>query len=146
MSIRHYQTGDEAAQAEIYNRAAAALPAFKPTTPEEIARRYRTSDPDPTAKLYAVDAGQVVGYAVLNPSGRISFPWCLPGAEGHQEPLLEAILAALARRGRREAWAAYRDDWTPVLEFFDRHGFTRRRAMINFLADVAHLPRTPLPP
>jgi hypothetical protein len=145
MTIRHYQPGDEAAQAEIYNRAAGALPAFKPTTAEEIARRYRTSDPDPAAKLYAVDDGRVVGYAVLNPNGRISYPWCLPGAEDDREPLLEAVLAALTRRRCPEAWAAYHDDWTPVLDFFGRHGFSRRRAMVNYLADVDRLPRTPLP-
>src|SRR5207249_3763166 len=57
MPIRHYQPGDETAQAAIYNRAAGALPAFKPATPEEVARRYRSSDPDPTTKFYAVADG-----------------------------------------------------------------------------------------
>jgi hypothetical protein len=145
MPIRHYQPGDEAAQAAIYNRAAASLPAFKPATPEEIARRYRSSDPDPESKFYAVEDGQVVGYAVLNPNGRISYPWCLPGAEGYREPLLEAVVHPLARRGCREAWVAYRDDWTPVLDFFRDHGFVRRREVINYLVDVDRLPRDPLP-
>lgn len=145
MAIRHYQPGDEAAQAEIYNRAAGVLPAFKPATPEEIGRRYRTADPDPASKFYSVADGRVVGYAVLNPNGRISYPWCLPEAEGQRAPLLEAVLEALARRGCREAWVAYRDDWTPVLDFFRDHGFSRRREMINYLADVDRLPRIPLP-
>jgi hypothetical protein len=145
MPIRPYQPGDEEAQAEIYNRAAGALPGFKPTTAEEIARRYRTSDPDPTTKFYAVEDGRVVGYAVLNANARISYPWCLPGAEDRRGPLLEAVLADLSRRGYREAWTAYRDDWGPVLDFFERLGFVRRRAMINYLAELDRLPRRGVP-
>src|SRR5690348_6161265 len=115
MEIRNYQPGDERAQAEVYNAAAAALPGFKPARAEEIARRYRGSDPDPGSKLYAVADGRVVGYATFNPSGRISFPWCLPGSDSARGPLLEAVLATMARRGMTRAWTTYRADWTEVL-------------------------------
>src|SRR5512135_273697 len=66
MLIRSYQPGDEGAQARIYNTVADALPGFKPASPDEVARRSRTSVPDPASTLYAVEGGEVVGYAVLN--------------------------------------------------------------------------------
>src|SRR4051794_11662655 len=106
MPIRTYQPGDEAAQVRIYNAVAASLPRFKPATVDEVERRYRTMDPDPTAKFYAVADGSVVAYAVFNPNGRINYPWCLPEAEALREPLLETVLDALCRRGHCQAWAA----------------------------------------
>lgn len=145
MPIRNYQPGDEAAQVRIYNTMAATLPAFKPATCDEVERRYRTVDPDPAAKFYAVEDGEVVGYAVFNPNGRISYPWCLPGSQALREPLLDAVLDALRRRGQQEAWAAYRADWGPVLAFFDDHQFHQSRAMINYIAELAELPHAPVP-
>jgi hypothetical protein len=145
MQIRQYQPGDERAQAEIFNQAAAGLPAFKPASPEEVARRYR-ADPDPAARLYATEGGRVVGYATLSPNGRISYPWCRDGAEAAREPLLEAVLAELRRRGAREAWTTYRSDWRSVLDFFTAHGFRHGRDVLNYAAPVDRLPSTPLPP
>jgi hypothetical protein len=145
MPIRTYRPGDEEAQVRLYNLAAGGLPAFKPANVEEVARRYRASDPDPSSKLYAEEGGQVVGYAVLNPNGRVSYPWCLPGSEGVRGDLLEAVLSELRRRGVREAWAAYRADWAPVLDFFAGHGFSRSREMVNYVAEVSALPTTPVP-
>src|SRR5256885_1024489 len=113
MRIRHYQPGDEVAQAWIFNAVAEALPAFKPASADEAARRYRTTDPDPQSKFYAVEGGEVVGYAVFNPNGRVSYPWCRPGSETARAPLLDAMLAAMTARGFPEAWAAYRADWSP---------------------------------
>lgn len=145
MQIRSYQAGDEQAQAEIYNGAAARLPAFKPATAEEIGRRYRTADADPTTRLYALRDGQVVGYITFQRHGRLSQPWCRPGCESAAPALLDAALEAMARRGIREAWAAYRSDWTPVLDLLGRHGFAHARDMINYVAEVASLPRVPVP-
>ncbi len=145
MPIRSYQPGDEVAQVRIYNVAAAALPAFKPASVDEVARRYQTVDPEPASKLYAVEGGEVVGYAVVNPNGRISYPWCLPGAETQRQPLLEALLAAMRQRGQAEAWAAYRGDWITVLSFFETHGFAPARTMINYVAELASLPLRPVP-
>jgi hypothetical protein len=145
MHIRPYQPGDEPAQARIYNAATGPLPGFKPTNPEEIARRYRTIDPDPSLKRFAVEGDAVVGYAVLNPNGRVSVPWCLPGAETAREPLLAAILDEARRRGLTEVWAAYRGDWEPVLAFLQAHGFANPRMMINYVAPLAQLPRRPIP-
>lgn len=145
MLIRNYQPGDEADQAAIYNAAAGALPAFKPATAAEIARRYRTTDPDPGTKFYAVADGRVVGYATFSPTGRISFPWCLPGAESAQPALLDAVLDALRLREARAAWAAYRSDWEPVHDRLHLYGFTHLRDMINYVAELGRLPRTQLP-
>ena len=72
MLIRSYQTGDELAQARIYNEAAAALPGFKPGKPDEIARRIQAGDLDPRAMFYATENDEIVGYAVFGPNGRIS--------------------------------------------------------------------------
>jgi hypothetical protein len=145
MLIRSYQPGDEGAQARIYNTGAGALPGFKSASPDEVARRSRTSVPDPASKLYAVEGDEVVGYAVLNANGRISHPWCLPEAQAAREPLLEATLAAARRLGRTDVWAAYRADWGPVLAFLRAHGFAPAREMINYVAERARLPQSPVP-
>jgi hypothetical protein len=145
MTIRPYQPGDEVAQVAIYNAAAAAMPGFKRASEDEVLRRYRTGDADPKAKFYAVDDGEVVGYAVFNPNGRISYPWCRSGAEDVQPRLLDTMLAAMRERGLDEAWTAYRGDWEPVLTFFETHGFEPRRTVINYVASVEALPRDPVP-
>ena len=122
------------------------MPAFKPASPEEIARRYRGDVDDPGTRYYAEVDGEVVGYAVFCESGRISYPWCLPGAEDVREPLLDAVLIEMNRRGMPEAWATYRADWSAVLEFLRVRGFVEKRQMINYLADVSRLPhRAELP-
>src|SRR4051812_399901 len=117
MLIRSYRPGDEAAQGRIYKSAAGSLPCFKPADVEGGGGRYRAGGPRPAAELLAAEGG-AVGYAVFNPNGRISSPWCLPAAEHLREPLLDAVLAAMLARGHEEAWAAYRADWEPVLSFF----------------------------
>lgn len=141
MIIRHYRPGDEDVQARLYNEAAGGLPGFKPASAAEIARRYAASDPDPTARFYAERNGAVTGYAVLNPNGRISYPWCLPDAQDMRAPLLDAVLAALTTRGVGEAWAAYRGDWPVVRDFLLERGFVVKRAMINYVALLSALPR-----
>jgi hypothetical protein len=140
MTIRSYQPGDEHAQARIYNLAAGSLPGFKPATAEEIARRIQASDPDPESRYYAVENGEVVGYAVFSSNGRVSCPWSLLEAKAVREPLLEAVLAEMRKRGLSEAWAAYRADWSPVLELLRQHDFVEKREMINYAADVSRLP------
>jgi hypothetical protein len=139
MPIRFYQPGDELAQARIYNAAAASLSAFKPAIPDEIARRFAAVDSDPLTRFYAVEDGEVVGYATFSANGRISWPWVLTGAEALRQPLLESILAEMTRRGIAEAWAAYRADWTAVLNDLRTRGFTDKRMMINYVAEVASL-------
>jgi hypothetical protein len=140
MAIRTYQPGDEPAQARIYNTVAGSLPGFKPATAEEIGRRYRGGDPDPESRYFAVENDEVVGYAVFGSNGRISYPWCLPGAEIWRQPFLETVLLEMRKRGIPEAWTAYRADWSPVHEFLHEHGFTEKRRMINYVADVSQLP------
>jgi hypothetical protein len=140
MQIRSYQPGDELAQARIYNTAAASLPGFKPGKPEEIARRIHAGDSDPLTMFYAIENSEVVGYAVFTSNGRISFPWCLPGARSAQKPLLETILATMKTQRFPEAWAAYRGDWAPVLDFMREHRFTQHRVMINYLTETSRLP------
>ena len=136
MTIRPYQPGDESAQAEIYNEAAASLPKFKPATVDEVGRRCRAANFDPTTRLYADAAGRVVGYAAFHPNGRVSYPWCRPGHEAAAEPLFQAVLHAMRARGLPRALAAYRGDWPAVGDFFLGHGFRLAREMINFAADL----------
>lgn len=145
MHIRHYQAGDEHDQAAIYNAGANGLPDFKAATAEDIRRRYQATDADPASKLYAVEGGRIVGYALLSNSGRISFPWCLAAHEEVRPSLLEATLSALRNRGVHEAWAAYRADWAPVLGFFREHDFLVAREMINYVAQLERLPEAVVP-
>ncbi len=140
MLIRSFQTGDEEAQSRIYNIAAAALPGFKPSKPEEIARRYQAADSDSRMRFYATENGEVVGYAAFSAFGRVSFPWCLPAAETLREPLLDAMISEMKKRNIIEAWAAYRADWSPVLAFLREHEFIEKRAMVNFVAEISSLP------
>src|SRR5438105_2386744 len=81
MQIRNFEPGDEAAQVGIYNEAAGSLPRFKPATLDEVRRRSKATDFDPGTRFYAVDGGQVVGYAVFQANGRVSYPWCRSGQE-----------------------------------------------------------------
>jgi hypothetical protein len=145
MLIRPYVPGDDFHQVRIYNLVAATLPAFKPAVIDEVLRRYRASGADPGSRLYAVESGQVVGYILLNPNGRISYPWCLPQHQALREPLLQAALTTMRQRHQPEAWAAYRADWAPVLSFFRGQGFPQTRLMINYAAELSGLPNEPVP-
>ncbi len=146
MPIRAFQPGDESAQARIYNLAAGPLPGFKPATADEIVRRHATARPELGSRYYAVEGGEIVGYAGFGSNGRLSYPWCLPGAEASREPLLQTVLAAMKERRVREAWAAYRADWSPVLEFLRSHQFVDKRQMINYVTEVSTIPsRVDLP-
>jgi len=140
MSIRLYEPGDEHVQASIYNAAAGSLPGFKPAKAEEISRRFQAADFDPGSRFYAVEKGDVVGYAVFAENGRISYPWCLPEAQRWREPLLESVLAEMGKRQLPEAWAAYRTDWSSVLWFLAAHGFLEKKAIINYVGELSGLP------
>src|SRR5207245_8928551 len=94
MNIRSFKPGDEAVQADIYNAAAAKLPKFKPATVQEVQRRVRARDFDPGQRWYAVEGGKAVGYCLINPNGRVSYPWCLPAFEQAAEPLFAEVLGA----------------------------------------------------
>jgi hypothetical protein len=152
VNIRTFQPGDEAAQAEIYNEAAAPLPKFKPATFEEVTRRCRASDFDPSTRFFAEEAGRPVGYATFHPNGRVNYPWCRKGSEGARGPLFHEVLQAMRARGLRTAFAAYRTDWVTQREFFLGERFRLAREMVNFVLDPADLPtrpgirRTPLTP
>src|SRR5262249_42473212 len=40
-------------------------------------------------------------------------------------------------RGFTAAWATYRTDWPPVLNYLRRHGFAEIRSMINYVAETS---------
>jgi hypothetical protein len=138
--IRHYRPGDEAAQVAIFNVAAAALPKFKPATLVEVQRRVRARDFDPGLRLYAEVGDQIVGYGVASKNGRVSYPWCLPGYEHAREPLFEAMLTALRSRQVSKAFAAYRQDWSPIGDYFIRQGFPIAREIVNFFIHFYDMP------
>ncbi len=146
MTIRTFQPGDETTQAEIYNEAAADLPKFKPATLPEIQRRTRARDFDPAMRFFAEEGGKAVAYAVYNPNGRVSYPWCRKGHEAQAEPLFRHVLDQMRKRGSRLAFAAYRADWPAVCEFFTKHGFNKAREMVSFVTGVIDLPTVPARP
>jgi hypothetical protein len=146
VNIRSYQFGDEVAQAAIYNEAAGALPKFKAANVEEIARRAKAADFDPSSRFYATENGKTVAYAGFNANGRISYPWCRKGYEGLAEPLFQHVMDEMSKRGHRKAFAAYRGDWPTVLDAFRKHGFTVVREMVNFVLDLVELPTIPARP
>jgi hypothetical protein len=140
LKIRNFEPGDEGAQLRIFNEAAAKLPKFKPATLDEIRRRSRAADFDPNSRLFAMEGGQPVAYASFHGNGRVSYPWCLPGHEALAEPLFQKMLETMQERGIRTAFAAYRGDWNPLLEFFLARGFRQAREMINFVLDLVEMP------
>jgi hypothetical protein len=141
MTIRTYQSGDELDQASIYNTAACSLPGFKPASVDDILRRYRSHEFDPTSRFYAVRDDLVVGYVSFDRNDRISYPWCLPGYEALQAPLIERARQELKLRGRSQAWAAYRADWTPILAYLENQGFARVREILNYVAELGTFPQ-----
>jgi hypothetical protein len=143
VTIRNFQSGDEAAQVAIYNEAAAHLPKFKPATIPDVQRRAQARDFDPGQRFFALENDKVVGYAILNANGRVGFPWCLKGHEQAAEPLWQALEAGLRQRKLRRAFAAYRGDWPAVLEFFQKHGFRQTREMVNFVTALLDMPTAP---
>lgn len=150
MNIRTFQPGDEVTQAGLFNVAAFALPGFKPATADEVRKRTRGRGFDPTARFYAEEAGDVVGYCTLEPEqGRISYPWCKKGHESAAEPLFKAAVQSARDRGLTKLFAAYRRDWDSVLKFLTDNGFANARDVINYWADPVDLPtlvnRTRLP-
>jgi hypothetical protein len=144
MTIRTYQPGDEIAQVSIYNEAAVSLPKFKAATIDEVRRRVRAADFDPGARFYAIEDGQVVGYALFQPNGRVNFPWCRRGKEHWAEPLFVRQLATMKDRGMQTAWAAYRADWSGVSDFFIGKGFSQKREVLNFILDLVDMPTVAL--
>lgn len=141
VNIRPFQSGDERTQAALFNAAAFALPGFKPATEDEVKRRTRARGFDPANRFYAEENGQVVGYCVLEPGqGRISYPWTKKGFESAAEPLFDAALQAARDRGLTSLFAAYRRDWAPVLEFFEKRGFSKTREYVNYATSPLDLP------
>lgn len=140
MTIRSYRPGDDVAQVSIYNEAAGELPKFKAATLDEVRRRARGADFDPSARFVAEAGGRPVGYATFHANGRVSYPWCRKGHEDQAEPLFDAVLGAMKGRGLPRAFAAYRADWPAQLEFFQRHGFRQVREMVNFVLDLGEMP------
>src|SRR5262249_51727866 len=126
--------------------AAGDLPRFKPATLDEVRRRHRPPEFDPSAHFVAVENGQAVGYARFQPNGRVSYPWCRKGHEACAGPLFEAMLGALKAHGVARAFAASRADWAPQRDFFLAHGFTRAREVVNFSLDFIDMPTPALRP
>ena len=140
MTIRTYQPGDETAQVSIYNEAAADLPKFKPATLDELRRRCRGRDFDPSARFYALEQGQPAAYATFQANGRVSLPWCRKGHERHAPALFEAVLGEMRRQRIPTAFAAYRADWPAQAALFKEQGFQAAREMVNFVLDLADMP------
>jgi hypothetical protein len=140
VTIRSFRPGDEDAQAAIYNAACANLPGFKPAQPDDVRKRTRARGFDPATRLMAEDGDKVVGYCTFHVGGRLSFPWCLPGHEGHAEPLFAAALDGLKARGVRRAYAAYHRDWAAPAQFFAAHGMPKARDMVNFYQKLTDMP------
>ena len=139
MIIRAGQPADAEHEARIYNAAAARLPGFRPLTADEV-RRSANGRADAPTKFFAEESGRVIGFAGCDPSGRVHFPWCLPGHEKLSHLLFAAALRTLASRQVPRAFAACRPDWADQQEFFEDHGFARVREVVNFTQSIADLP------
>ena len=73
-------------------------------------------DPDAGSRYYAVENGEVVGYAVFGANGRVSSPVVSAGGGSVPRALArDVVLTGMRQRGLAEAWAAYRGDWLPCL-------------------------------
>src|SRR5205814_3035212 len=108
----------------------------KRAQPDEVRRKFRARDFDPSTRFYLEEGGRVVGYASFNANGRVSFPWCRPGFEAHADELLTRALDGLRAKGVARAFAAYHAGWTAQADYFRRHGFERVRDMVGFVQEV----------
>jgi hypothetical protein len=106
----------------------------------EIQRRTSARDFDPGTRFYAEDQGNVVGYCMFQTNGRVGYPWCLPGHEAAAEPLLARALQAMKEKGIRKAFCAYRKDWPAITDFFQKHGFSLAREIVNFVMGFENMP------
>lgn len=140
MELRHFQKGDELAQMQIYNAAAAHLPKFKPAAVVEIQRRTSARDFDPQSRIYAVKQNQVVGYCTFQRNGRVSYPWCLPGYEDLAEGLFTRTLDTMRQCGMGRAFCSYRSDWPAINQFFENLGFNKVRDMVNYVLAFENMP------
>jgi hypothetical protein len=143
VNIRTYGPGDDAVQVDIYNEVAAPLPRFKPATLGEVTRRSNDPLYEGNTRFLAEVDGKPVAYITYQLNGRVSYPWCRKGHEAAAGPLMAHVLQAMQERGLRKAWAAYRGDWMPQLEFFRSQGFQAKREMINYTLDMVEMPTIP---
>jgi hypothetical protein len=140
MEIRAYKSGDDVAQVSIFNEAAGDLPKFKAATLDEVRRRTRAPEYDPSTRFVAVVDGRPVAYSGFHLNGRVGYPWCRKSHEAAGQPLFERVLQAMKERGLTRAFAAYRADWSAQQEFFQKNGFQPRREMVNFALDIVDMP------
>ena len=140
MLIRNCLPTDAEHEATVYNTAASRLPGFRPVTPDQVRRAVTARTTDPTTRFCAEEGGRLVGYASFEPTGRVNYPWCLPGHERMAHQLFGAVLRALADRKVTRVFAACRADWADQVEFFEDHGFVKARDMVNFTQSIADLP------
>jgi hypothetical protein len=140
MLIRNCLPADAEHEAAVYNAAAARLPGFHPVTPDQVRRTAASRAADPPARLCAEEGGRLVGYASFEPTGRVHYPWCLPGYERMVHQLFGTVLRTLADRHVARAYAACRADWPDQIEFFEDHGFARVRDVVKFTQSIADLP------
>jgi hypothetical protein len=140
VKIRSFQSGDESAQVQVYNTAAAGQTKFKPATLPDVQRRTLARDFDPGTRFYAEANGNLVGYCTFQVNGRVGYPWCLPGHEAAAEPLFAHVLQAMKQRGMRKAFCAYRKDWPTINEFFQQHDFKLAREIVNFVLKFENMP------
>lgn len=138
--ISPFQPGCEFDQLTVYNTAAAALPKFKAASLVEIQRRISARDFDPNTRFFAYENARIVGYCSFQKNGRIGYPWCLPGSEACAEPLFTHTLDTMRSRGIKRAFTAYRKDWPGITGFFEKHGFTLTREMVNFILQQENMP------
>jgi hypothetical protein len=140
MIIRNCLPGDAEHEARVYNSVASRLPGFSPITSEEVRRATGCRGVEAGTRFYAEESGTVVGFAWFEPSGRVHFPWCLPGHERMAHPLMASVFRALGERRVVRAFAACRGDWADQIEFFEDHGFDQVREMVNFTQSIGDLP------
>ena len=140
MLIRNCLPADAEHEAAVYNVAAARLPGFRPVTPDQVRRVATTRAAEQPTRFCAEEDGRLVGYVTFEPSGRIHYPWCLPGHEGTAHRLFGAALRALAERKVTRVFAACRADWADHVEFFEDHDFVKARDVVNFSQSIADLP------
>jgi L-amino acid N-acyltransferase YncA len=140
MLIRNCLPADVEHEAVVYNAAAARLPGFRPVTTEQIRRTVSSRTHEASSRICAEVDGRLVGYVSYEPTGRVNYPWCLPGHEMLAHQLFTTVLRTLADRKVSRAFAACRGDWENQVEFFKDHGFAKVRDVVNFTQSIADLP------
>lgn len=150
ITLREYLgSNDLELQRDFWVRATRELPwCWKPTNSPNLYAKGEQFDP--RSRCFAFDGDRLVGYMSFTGQGgfvSLGYPWVLPEYEGKlQEELYSAVygFAASPEYGGKTFAQRFREQWSPQISFFLRHGFTEQRSEAIYAVDLRSASSAPV--